>query len=116
MTPRWNLKILIGGTPNSSQVMRIRQETSSTCIYDFKLRFFTYVELMPKHRDFNPAVLNDGILGQLQPNPFKLNQNFIDQLNQLIQPEPIVVPMTESFDPSVNDDDIWNTDNFNILS
>lgn len=83
---------------------------------------------MPRHREFNPAALNEGILAQLQPDPFKLNQPFVDQLKPLI-PDSVEVPAIESFEPSGNldifaqadtvpssVDDIWHTDNFDILS
>ena len=124
----------MGSNPTSFQVMWIRQETSSHCISDSKLRFFTYVELMTKHRKLNPTLINEGLLSQLQPDPLILNQNFIDQLNQVV-PDSIVVPTIDSsdrssIDPSLDDldfwkqsqidpqpvDDIWNADRFDILS
>lgn len=89
---------------------------------------------MTTHREFNPASLNNGLLNQLQPDPLKLNQNFVDQLIQ-VMPESTVVPTIDSSDRSSIDsfldgsdlwkqakvdplptDDVWHTDNFDILS
>ena len=84
---------------------------------------------MPKYRDLNPATLNAGIFSQLQPDPFKLNQPFVEQLEQVIPSDPLVVPTLESSESSSDADfftqaeaisspidDIWQTDDLNIFS